>query len=63
MLINLHEFVQKEFRIGPMTFEYPLNLIPQNSKKWHKSQESSCRWKIIGCNIIEIIWKLLSNNF
>ena len=50
-----YELWEKQFRIEPVTFEYPLNLIAQNRIKWHKIQENNRRWKTSGCSIIENI--------
>ena len=36
---HFHELWQKEFRMGPVIFEYPLDLIAQNRKKWQNSEK------------------------
>ena len=59
---HTHELWQKEFKMGSVIVEYPLNLIAQNRKKNDKKvQEIHSRWKTTGCSMIEIInRKLLS---
>ena len=36
-------FGQKEFKMEPVNFEYSLDMITQNRKKWHKIQKSNCK--------------------
>ena len=40
-----YELWQRKLKMGPQPFEYPLYLIAQNSKKWHKIQKSNRLWK------------------
>ena len=44
-----HDLWQKEFRMRPVTFEYPWTWLHKTKKMWHKSQKRNCCWKTTGC--------------